>query len=76
MPSTVAELCQNLGIDSQELSRRSGVEHTRVIAILMRRWTPSPREREQISAVFGVAKDDVVWGHATPVQHIYGHGPG
>ena len=20
--------------------------------------------------------DDITWGHKTPIQHIYGHGPG
>ena len=36
----------------------------------------SPPERQAIAAVFEVTVDDIAWGHKTPIQHIYGHGPG
>ena len=28
-----------------------------------------------IAAVFGLTRDQIAWGHATPVQHLYGQGP-
>jgi hypothetical protein len=40
------------------------------------RWTPSPAERDNIAAAFGLTRDQIAWGHKTPIQHIYGSGPG
>lgn len=76
MPSTVAELCLAQSVSFEQLIERSGLEEQRVKAILLRRWTPSPAEREKIASVFNVPIDEIVWGHATPIQHLYGHGPG
>jgi transcriptional regulator with XRE-family HTH domain len=72
---SVEELCREHGLTAQELAQRSGLDDQRVTAIVMGRWTPSPAERERIAAVFGVSKDEITWGHKTPIQHIYGHGP-
>ena len=55
--------------------RRSGLDEQRVLAIVLGRWTPSPRERDTIAAAFGVARDQIAWGHKIPVQHLYGQGP-
>jgi transcriptional regulator with XRE-family HTH domain len=74
-PRSVAELCVEQGIDAKQLAERSGVEEQRVVAILMGRWTPSPQDRDAIAAVFGRTRDQLVWGHKTPIQHIYGQGP-
>jgi hypothetical protein len=46
-----------------------------VLAIIEGRWTPSPSERDRIAAVFGLTRAEIAWGHATPVSHLYGHGP-
>ena len=74
--SNVNDLCKEHDITPDELAARSGLDPQRIRAIVLGRWTPSPREREQVAAVFGVSKDQIVWGHKTPIQHIYGHGPG
>jgi len=74
-PSTVAQLCEQHKIDVRELATRCGLEEQRVAAIVLGRWTPSPAERDAIAAVFGLTRDRIVWGHVTPIQHIYGHGP-
>jgi hypothetical protein len=26
--------------------------------------------------VFGLTREQIAWGHKTPIQHIYGSGPG
>ncbi len=75
MPTTVAELCKQHGIDALQLAERSGLDEWRTSAILLGRWTPSPQERTAIAAVFDLPIDQIVWGHNTPVQHIYGQGP-
>ena len=75
MARSVADLCREQGISVEELVRRSGLERDRVLAIAEGRWTPSPAERQKIAAVFRVVLTEIAWGHATPIQHIYGHGP-
>lgn len=77
MPATsVGDLCQQRQITIAELTERSGLDEQRVLAIAMGRWTPSPQERKKIADAFGLEIDDISWGHKTPIQHIYGHGPG
>jgi hypothetical protein len=73
---TVAELCQERQLDVKGLAEQSGVDDQRVLAIVLGRWTPSPSERDKIAAVFGLTREQITWGHKTPIQHIYGHGPG
>ena len=73
---TVAELCQERHIDVKGLAEQSGVDEQRVLAIVLGRWTPSPQERKAIATVFGLTPDEITWGHKTPIQHLYGHGPG
>ena len=72
---SVDDLCKQKNISFDELVERSGLERTRVMAIFLGRWTPSPAERDKIAAVFEVTKDEITWGHKTPIQHIYGSGP-
>ena len=72
----VAQLCLDHGIDGRALAERSGLDEQRVLAILLGRWTPSPEDRDAIAAVFGLTRDQIAWGHKTPIQHIYGQGPG
>lgn len=74
-PVTVAQLCVEQGLDAQALAERSGLEVGRVSAIILGRWTPSPEERDAVAAVFGRTRQQIVWGHVTPIQHIYGQGP-
>lgn len=73
---TVNDLCQEQQIDVNQLAARSGLDEPRVLAIVLGRWTPSPAERDRIAQVFGLARDQIAWGHKTPIQHIYGSGPG
>jgi hypothetical protein len=75
-PKTVEQLCLERGIDVAQLAAQSGLEEGRVMAILLCRWTPSPEERNAIATVFGVPREQIVWGHKTPIQHLYGSGPG
>jgi transcriptional regulator with XRE-family HTH domain len=76
MVRTVADLCRETNLSVAELAQRSGLDEGRALAITLGRWTPSPTERQKIAAVFSVAIDEIAWGHKTPIQHLYGHGPG
>ena len=73
---SVSDLCEQNEISIDELTDRSGLDQSRVMAIVMGRWTPSPAERQRIANVFGIGIEEIAWGHKTPIQHIYGHGPG
>lgn len=73
---SVSDLCLEHKVDVKTLAEKSSIEEGRVLAIMLGRWTPSPAERDRIAAVFGLTRDDIVWGHKTPIQHIYGSGPG
>lgn len=74
-PKAVDQLCVEHKLDVKQLAERSGLDESRVLAIVLGRWTPSPDERDAIAGVFGLTRDQVSWGHKTPIQHIYGHGP-
>jgi hypothetical protein len=72
---SVADLCVEHKIDVKALAERSALDEGRVTAIVLGRWTPSPSERDRIAGVFGLTREQIAWGHKTPIQHIYGHGP-
>jgi hypothetical protein len=72
---SVDELCAQHKLDAKQLAEKAGLDEQRVLAIVLGRWTPSPEERDKVAAVFGLTRDQVAWGHKTPIQHIYGHGP-
>jgi transcriptional regulator with XRE-family HTH domain len=74
-PRNIAQLCEERQLTVQQLATQSGVDEQRVLAIVLGRWTPSPQERDAIAAVFGLARDQLAWGHKVPIQHIYGQGP-
>ena len=76
MVASVQELCEQQKISAADLARQTGLDEGRVVAIAMGRWTPSPAERQKIAAAFNLTIDEIAWGHKTPVQHLYGHGPG
>jgi hypothetical protein len=73
---SVSDLCTEFKIDVKTLAERSELDEPRVLAITLGRWTPSPAERDRVAAVFGLTREQIAWGHTTPIQHIYGHGPG
>ena len=76
MARSVDDLCREQDIGFEQLCQQSGLDTHRVQAIYLGRWTPSPAERKAIADVFGVTTVEIAWGHKTPIQHIYGHGPG
>jgi len=76
MSNNVQDLCKQKQISLLELADRSGLDLLVVKAIYLLQRTPSPQERQKIAAVLELSIDDIAWGHQTPIQHIYGHGPG
>lgn len=76
MAKSVAEICEEQGVNLPQLTKQTGLPADRVEAITAGRWTPSPNERQAIAKTLGVEVADITWGHKTPIQHLYGHGPG
>jgi hypothetical protein len=72
---SVDELCRQHQLVPKQLAEKAGLDEQRVLAIVLGRWTPSPAERDKVAAVFGLSRDQIAWGHKTPIQHIYGSGP-
>ena len=76
MAASVADLCERQKKTAADLAGQTGLDEGRVAAIILGRWTPSPAERRMIATAFNLTLDEIAWGHKTPVQHLYGHGPG
>lgn len=74
-PQSLAQLCTERSLDARQLAAGAGVDEQRIVAILMGRWTPSPEDRDRIAGFFGLTSEQIMWGHTTPVQHLYGAGP-
>jgi transcriptional regulator with XRE-family HTH domain len=63
------------GISLEKLVDASGLETKLVKAIAAGNYTPSPSERQRLATALEVGVDDIAWGHAVPVDHLWGHGP-
>ncbi len=61
-----------VGID--QVVERTGMDERVVKAVVNGNYTPSPAQRKRLADALGVAVDDIMWGHAVPVDHLYGHG--
>ena len=72
---TVKDLLAERGWTVAELAERALLETRVARHIVEGQWTPSPQQRERIAAALGVAVAEIRWGHSTPVEHMYGHGP-
>ncbi len=63
------------GLSLAQLIEATGMDRRVVEAIAHGRYTPSPQQRQRLAAALGLTPDDILWGHTTAVDHIYGHGP-
>ena len=70
------ELCTENKMTVPELAEKANIDESKAMAIVLGRWTPSPEDRDKLSSVFGLTREEITWGHKTPIQHLYGHGPG
>ncbi|MGO9470978.1 MAG: helix-turn-helix domain-containing protein [Isosphaeraceae bacterium] len=72
---SLAEWMADRGVGLADLVEGSGLDGKVIEAIAANRYTPSPQQRQRLAAAVGVALEQIVWGHAAPVEHVYGHGP-
>jgi len=71
----LARYMEETGMTIGELVAAAGLDAKLVKAIASGNYTPSPSQRQCLAAAIGVSIDDIAWGHAVPVEHMYGHGP-
>ena len=67
---TIDYLFETTELMIEDIVDRSGLTLERVEAILVGRWTPSPQERQRIADAFGVAVEEVSWGHSMDPRNI------
>ena len=72
---TLAEWMTERGLGLAELVEASALGERVVEAIAQGRYTPSPQQRQRLSAALGIGPEQVLWGHRAQVEHMYGHGP-
>ena len=63
------------GVSAEQLIAATRLDAKVVKAIVSGNYTPSPVQRERLSAALGVAMEDISWDHAVPVEHLRGNGP-
>jgi hypothetical protein len=67
-------------LDQKQLSldrlvEASGLDRKLVASIAGGNYTASPAQRQRLAAALDLRVEDISWGHAVPVDHLYGHGP-
>ena len=71
----IARHLEESGTTLEQLVEASGLEPKLVQAIVAGNYTPSPSERQRLASALNVSIEDIAWGHAVPVEHMWGHGP-
>ena len=70
---TVDLLIEETGVSVKEIAQRTGLNAARIEAIALGRWTPSPRERSQITQALGVRVSEISWGHTMVPRNVRYH---
>jgi hypothetical protein len=74
-PKPLAEWMTERGLAATELAVLSSLDKRVVEAIAQCRYTSSPDQRQSLSVALGLNPEQILWGGAAAVDHIYGHGP-
>lgn len=69
-PKSIDLLFEETGVTIEDIAESSGLPVSRVEAIALGRWLPSPAERRKVAAAFGVTAEQVVWGHTMDPRNI------
>jgi cyanate lyase len=76
MPTrTLGEWMTEKGVSVTDVAAASALDKRVVEAIRLSRYTSSPEQRQALAAALGLGAEEIAWGHAAEVEHIYGHGP-
>jgi hypothetical protein len=72
---SVTDWMTERGVGLEGLLESSALDRKTLLAIINGRYTPSPQQRQRVAAALRVDPGQVLWGHTTQVDHMYGHGP-
>jgi hypothetical protein len=72
---SVTDWMADQGMALEDLLASSGLDKKVLTAIMNGRYTPSPQQRQRVATALGIEAEQILWGHTTQVDHMYGHGP-
>jgi hypothetical protein len=72
---SLVDWMQVRGLETDDLVTATGLEARVIEALVAGRYTPSPQQRRRVAAALLVDLEQIAWGHAAAVEHMYGHGP-
>lgn len=67
---TIDLLFEETGATLDDIAERARLSLDRLEAIAVGRWTPSPEERRRIAEAFGIAVEEISWGHSMDPRNI------
>ena len=67
---TLEHLFEETGLTLEDIAEQSGLALERVEAMVTGRWLPSPAERFKMAEAFGVAVEEVSWGHTMDPRNV------
>jgi DNA-binding XRE family transcriptional regulator len=68
----VAAWIAEKGLTADTLTAATGLDRNTLVAICEGRYLASPQQRQRIASAMGLRVEDISWGHATPIEHLYG----
>jgi hypothetical protein len=68
----VAAWIAEKGLTAEVLVAATGLDRSTLVAICEGRYLAGPQQRQRIAAAMGLRVEDISWGHATPIEHLYG----
>jgi hypothetical protein len=71
----LADWMADRNITLDQIVAVSALDKKVVEAIMHGRYTPSPQQRQRVAQVLGLDTEQILWGHTSQVDHMYGHGP-
>jgi transcriptional regulator with XRE-family HTH domain len=71
---TIEQWMKEKRMTLEALEEKSQVDHKVLEAIVQGRYTPSPQQRQRVARALSVTLEQICWGHANLVSHLYGHG--
>jgi hypothetical protein len=73
MAYTIDVLLERSALTIEDVAELSRLSVDRVEAIVHGRWLASPRERQKLADVFGIAVADIDWGHFMNPRNVRYH---
>jgi len=70
----LSEWMSDHNINIETLVKSSGLDRRTVEAIVAGRYTTSPKQRQRPANGLALSPDEIYWGKAVAVEHMYGHG--